>query len=183
MPSKTRIQERQRKSIPSWRDTVGVPKYSIFQSSTGWDRLWRKSMHELKSLLNILDEIPKSCNYTVRERTTLAEEEVEKMKTIIRRIKSLIIRMNIERKSKQKKKQYTLKHKILQWDAEDGNERTTIVWMIKKKKAFLNYIKKILHLETGIVLMAIKKKSLFVLLLERTLILRWQVPPSPSATK
>jgi len=44
--------------------------------------------------------------------------------------------------------------------------------MIKKKKAFLNYIKKILHLETGIVLMAIKKKSLFVLLLERTLILR-----------
>lgn len=91
--------------------------------------------------------------------------------------------MNIERKSKQKKNQYTLKHKILQWDAEDGNERTTIVWMIKKKKAFLNYIKKILHLETGIVLMAIKKKSLFVLLLETTLILRWQVPPSPSATK
>lgn len=84
-------------------------------------------MRELKSLLNILDEIPKSCNYTVREKTTLAEEEVEKMKTIIRRIKSLIIRMNIERKSKQKKNQYTLKHKILQWDAEDGNERTTIV--------------------------------------------------------
>lgn len=41
--------------------------------------------------------------------------------------------MSMERKSKQKKKtQYTLKRKILQWDAEDGNEKTMIACMIKK---------------------------------------------------
>lgn len=46
------------------------------------------------------------------------------MKTIIRRKKSPIIRMSTERKSKQKKTQCTLKRKILQWDAGDGNEKT-----------------------------------------------------------
>lgn len=63
-------------------------------------------MHEIKNLLNILDKISKSYNDTVRTKTTVAKELVVKWRQYLDGKKKdiLIIRMNIESKSKQKKK-------------------------------------------------------------------------------
>lgn len=63
-------------------------------------------MHEIKNLLNILDKISKSYNDTVRKKTTVAKELVVKWRQYLdgKKKSDLIIRMNIESKSKQKKK-------------------------------------------------------------------------------
>lgn len=66
--------------------------------------------------------------------------------------------MNIESKSKQKKSdsildKHALKHKTLEWDAEDGNEKFMTVWN-KENKYIFWIIFKTINVETGNVLTA-----------------------------
>lgn len=56
------------KAIPiSRRDTAGTSKYWIRPSSTDWDRIQIKLSMKIKNLLNKLDKIYKSHNYTEKE--------------------------------------------------------------------------------------------------------------------